>query len=117
MDYYRDPESIEAAAAARRCLAQLAEQLAQAPPAEAPVEQAPRAAETDVPWRPGSSQPAAASSPCPFNPSRIGVTRSVQLRMKLREDMELRAAEEAARASKMHGFRAHCLPLSTSEPR
>ncbi len=63
MDYYRDPDSIEVAAAARRCLALLAEQAARQPmPSTSPPTTADGIADahlqpgTDAQLRPGTGR-------------------------------------------------------------
>lgn len=55
MDYYRDPDSIEAAAAARRCLAMLAEHAARQPmPSTSPPRTADRVPDTHSRMQPGT---------------------------------------------------------------
>ncbi|CAL8468814.1 g8355 [Coccomyxa elongata] len=111
MDYYRDPDSIEVAAAARPApLALLAEQAARQPmPSTSPPTTADGILDahlqpgTDAQSRPGTGR------------STGGVRGRGQetiMQIKSRQDMELRAAGEAS-----HRFRAHHLPRSTSEPR
>ncbi|BDA43202.1 hypothetical protein COCOBI_04-2140 [Coccomyxa sp. Obi] len=112
MDYYRDPDSIEVAAAARRCLALLAEQAARQPVASSSP---PKTADeipdahlqpgTDAQSRPGTGR---SRRTCGLH----GSGQETIMQIKTRQDMELRAAEETS-----HGFRAHDLPRSTSEPR